>query len=62
MEKIIITQQDLFCSLWIIGWLFTIGYFQFKFWKGLLSLFIWPYYIGESLSKENKKTKEEVKS
>ena len=35
-------------TLWMIGWLFTIGYLDLKFfWKGVLALFIWPYYIGK---------------
>lgn len=32
--------------LWFIGWLFTIGYLKLTFWKGVLALIIWPYYIG----------------
>lgn len=36
--------------LWTIGWLFTIGWLQMAFWKGLLALLIWPYYIGEAIS------------
>ena len=32
--------------LWIIGWLFTIGFLKLAFWKGVLALFVWPYYIG----------------
>ncbi len=36
--------------LWTMGWLFTIGWLQLAFWKGLLALLIWPYYIGEALS------------
>jgi len=33
--------------VWCIGWLFTIGYLQLPFfWKGVLALFIWPYYLG----------------
>jgi hypothetical protein len=33
-------------SLWFIGWLFTIGYLKLAFWKGVLALFVWPYYLG----------------
>jgi hypothetical protein len=36
--------------IWFIGWLFTIGFLKLSFFKGLLALFIWPYYIGEFLS------------
>ncbi len=33
--------------LWIIGWLFTIGFLSIPFfWKGVLALIIWPYYLG----------------
>lgn len=33
-------------SLWVIGWLFTIGYLRLAFWKGVLALLVWPYYLG----------------
>jgi len=46
MEKIIVTHNDLFGSLWFIGWLFTIGYLKLPFKRGLLGLIIWPYYLG----------------
>lgn len=36
--------------LWIIGWLFTIGYLHLGFWHGVLAVVVWPYYIGESLA------------
>jgi hypothetical protein len=32
--------------LWFIGWLFTIGYAQLAWWQSLLSVAIWPYYLG----------------
>ena len=32
--------------LWFAGWLFTIGFAQLGFWKGLLALVIWPYFLG----------------
>ena len=36
--------------IWLIGWLFTIGYVHFPFfWKGVLALIIWPYYLGDKL-------------
>jgi len=38
--------------IWLIGWLFTIGYLQIPFfWKGVLALIIWPYYLGLSLTR-----------
>jgi len=32
--------------LWFAGWLFTIGFLAPGFWKGLIGIIIWPYYIG----------------
>jgi len=32
--------------VWCVGWLFTIGYLKLTFWKAVLALIIWPYYIG----------------
>jgi len=46
MKQVIINHQDFFGALWAIGWLFTIGYLQLSFWKGVLALIIWPYYMG----------------
>ncbi len=31
---------------WFAGWLFTIGYLGLGFWKGVLALFVWPYFLG----------------
>jgi len=36
--------------LWFIGWLFSIGYVGLGFWKGLLALFVWPYFLGAHLA------------
>ena len=36
-----------------IGWLFTIGFLKLTFFKGLLALIIWPYYIGDFLHIKN---------
>ncbi len=32
--------------LWCVGWLFTIGFLKANFWKGVLALFVWPYFLG----------------
>lgn len=32
--------------LWCAGWLFTIGFLKANFWKGVLALFVWPYFLG----------------
>ncbi|MFC1992993.1 hypothetical protein ACFLV3_04205 [Chloroflexota bacterium] len=32
--------------VWFIGWLFTIGYASLVWWKILLGLVVWPYFLG----------------
>jgi hypothetical protein len=50
MDHIIIANENVIGTLWTIGWIFTIGYLKLSFWKGVLALFIWPYYIGRKFS------------
>jgi hypothetical protein len=38
-------------SLWVVGWLFTIGFLKLTFGKGVLALVLWPYYLGVFLHK-----------
>jgi hypothetical protein len=33
--------------LWVIGWLFTIGYVKLAFWPAVFAIIIWPYYLGQ---------------
>ena len=37
------------CPIWFIGWLFTIGYASLVWWKILLAIVVWPYYLGSAL-------------
>ena len=39
-----------FGLLWFAGWLFSLGYLGMGFFKGILALLIWPYYIGVALA------------
>ena len=36
-------------SLWLMGWLFTIGFLHLPFLKALLAILVWPYFIGSAL-------------
>lgn len=36
-------------SFWFVGWLFTIGFVKLTFWKAVLGLVVWPYFLGSSL-------------
>lgn len=46
MEITKIKNNTSFGILWIIGWLFTIGFLHLTFWYGVLALIIWPYNLG----------------
>jgi hypothetical protein len=46
MEKIKIEQHSSIGLLWIAGWLFTIGYLDLNFWRGLIGIIVWPYFLG----------------
>jgi len=45
-------EQNALGTLWAIGWLFSIGYLRLSFWKGVLGIIIWPYYIGKHYRKD----------
>jgi hypothetical protein len=35
--------------IWVIGWLFTIGFVGLPFWKSLMAIALWPYFLGVAL-------------
>jgi hypothetical protein len=32
--------------IWFIGWLFTLGFAKLIWWQAILSVIIWPYFLG----------------
>lgn len=46
MEKVRREQHSVGGVLWAAGWLFTIGFLQLTFWKGVIAMVVWPYYVG----------------
>jgi hypothetical protein len=36
-------------ALWLIGWLFTIGFVHLSAKQALLGLIIWAYYLGKHM-------------
>jgi hypothetical protein len=50
MERIQIEQHSFMGTVWLAGWLFTIGFLQLLFWKGVLAILLWPYYLGVAFS------------
>ena len=51
MEKIRIEQHTFTGSAWIAAWLFTVGFLHLDFWRALLAIVLWPYYLGLTFSK-----------
>jgi hypothetical protein len=49
-ERIHVQNHGSLGLLWFIGWLFSIGFLKLGFWKGLLALFVWPYFLGAHLA------------
>jgi hypothetical protein len=35
---------------WFAGWLFTIAFAKLIWWKAVLALLLWPYYLGAVIS------------
>lgn len=50
MEKIRIEQHTFSGTLWFAAWLFTIGFLHLTFWRSVLALVLWPYYLGLTFS------------
>ena len=50
MQRIKIEQHTFSGAVWIAAWLFTIGFLHLTFWKGMLAIIIWPYYLGTAIS------------
>jgi hypothetical protein len=49
-QRIRIEQHGGLGLVWFAGWLFTIGYLELTFWKGLLALIVWPHFLGVEFS------------
>lgn len=45
-----VVVQSSLGMVWFIGWLFTLGYLNLGFWKGVLALIVWPYYLGDAMA------------
>ncbi len=46
MQKIKVEQHTFGPILWIAAWLFTIGFLHLSFWKGILAILLWAYFLG----------------
>ncbi|MCB0731871.1 MAG: hypothetical protein KDC52_01430 [Ignavibacteriae bacterium] len=45
-SKVKVVNNSICGGLWFVGWLFTLGFLKLTFWKGVLALLLWPYYLG----------------
>jgi hypothetical protein len=36
-------------ALWFAGWLFTIGLVKVVWWKAVLAIVVWPYFLGGAM-------------
>jgi hypothetical protein len=50
VQKIMIQQHSFTFGAWCACWLFTIGFLHLGFWRAVLAIAIWPYYIGVRVS------------
>ncbi len=50
MHSIRIEQHSITGTLWVAGWLFTIGFLKLALWQALLAIVLWPYYLGVAFS------------
>ena len=50
MQKIKIEQHSFTAFSWFAAWLFVIGFLHLSFWKGVLAIALWPYYLGVYIS------------
>jgi hypothetical protein len=48
-QRIKIEQHSFIGTVWIGAWLFTVAFLKLGFWKAVLAIFVWPYYIGVAL-------------
>lgn len=52
-EEVVVRQgaprSGLAGTLWFGGWLFTIGFAKLVWYKALLGLVLWPYFLASAL-------------
>ncbi len=50
MEKRKVEQHTFGGAMWLAAWLFTIGFLHLGFWKGVLAIVLWAYFLGVHFS------------
>jgi len=50
MEKRIANASGAIAGvIWLIGWLFTIGFAHLVWWKIIVGVVVWPLFLGQFL-------------
>jgi hypothetical protein len=49
-QRIRIEQHSFAGMLWFGAWIFTIGFLKLHFWKAVLALLVWPYFLGAAFA------------
>ena len=50
-QKIRIEQHPFLGLGWFAAWSFTIGFLHLSFWKGVIGIVLWAYYLGANFSR-----------
>lgn len=51
MARVKMEHNGIMGTFWFAGWLFTIGFLHLTFWKGVLAIIVWPYFLGTWVSR-----------
>ena len=36
-------------TIWFVGWMFTIGFAKLVWWKAIIAVVLWGYFLGAAL-------------
>jgi len=50
-KKTVVRNTTHIAGFWFAGWLFAIGFCKLVWWKALLALVLWPYFLGDLLAR-----------
>ena len=50
-KKTVVHNTTHIAGFWFAGWLFAIGFCKLVWWKALLALVLWPYFLGDLLAR-----------
>jgi hypothetical protein len=50
-KKTVVHNTTHIAGFWFAGWLFAIGFCKLVWWKALLALVLWPYFLGDLIAR-----------